>query len=169
MDINEFIEEARKNAEQCGAGLINKKSSLSGAESCTGGLVSKILTDTAGASKYFQGAVVTYSNEAKTHFIGVKNETLETVGAVSGECAAQMAAGAKREFCTGYGFSTTGIAGPEGGTEEKPVGTVYFGIAEPDGNVLTYHKTFAGDRNEIRIQAADFILKELKNIINHGK
>lgn len=102
---------------------------ISGAESCTGGLVSKLLTDVSGASAYFWGTAVVYSNDAKVQMLGVREETLEEYGAVSGPCVIEMAEGMMRRSGSDASFSISGIAGPKGGSEEKPVGTVYLGFA----------------------------------------
>lgn len=105
---------------------------ISCAESCTGGLCAKLLTDLSGISSYFYGGVVSYANEAKMSLLGVKKETLDSVGAVSSETAIEMAEGVNSRLNTSLSFSTTGIAGPTGGSEEKPVGTVWFGFASND-------------------------------------
>src|SRR5207253_8703595 len=99
------------------------------AESCTGGLVAHRLTNVPGSSAYVRGALVAYANSAKQDLLGVRRETLAAHGAVSEETAGEMAAGARRAFGASIGVSTTGIAGPDGGTPEKPVGTVCFGLA----------------------------------------
>ena len=99
------------------------------AESCTGGLIAKLITDVSGASAVFNGGVVSYSNEMKISVLGVGAETISTLGAVSEETALQMADGARRVCAADISVSATGIAGPAGGTPEKPVGTVYIGIS----------------------------------------
>jgi nicotinamide-nucleotide amidase len=103
------------------------------AESCTGGLIAHKMTDVPGSSDYFLFSAVTYSNEAKMRVLGVSQETLKAHGAVSEETAREMAEGARKVAGATHAISTTGIAGPEGGTPEKPVGTVCIGIAGPDG------------------------------------
>lgn len=112
--------------------LKEKKLTLSCAESCTGGLIAKSITDIPGCSDVFYGGVVSYDNIVKIGILGVKNETLNEYGAVSFQTAKEMALGVKRACSTDIGISTTGIAGPGGGTQEKPVGTVYIGIAIGD-------------------------------------
>ena len=109
---------------------LNKK--VSTAESCTGGLVSKRITEVSGSSAVFECGVCSYSNRIKNKILGVKNDTLKSVGAVSPETAAQMAEGVKILSDADFGISTTGIAGPTGGTPEKPVGLVYMAVS--DGN-----------------------------------
>lgn len=115
--------------------LSDRHLTLSAAESCTGGAVSSRFTAIQGASEYFMGSIVSYSNEAKINTLGVSAETLATHSAVSREVAEQMAAGARRVFGTDYSIATTGIAGPDGGTAETPVGTVWIAVATPEGVV----------------------------------
>ncbi len=109
--------------------FVNHQCTLATAESCTGGNVSRLITEIPGSSKMFQGAVVSYANEVKEHILGVKAETLATYGAVSEETVIQMAKGAKERLNVDYAIATSGIAGPDGGTSEKPVGTVWIAIA----------------------------------------
>jgi len=109
--------------------LTEKGLTIATAESCTGGYISHLLTSIPGSSAYFKGSVVAYSNDIKTELLNVKKETLEQKGAVSEEVAKEMAEGLLRRFDTDFAISTTGIAGPDGGTTEKPVGTVWIGIA----------------------------------------
>ena len=129
------------------------------AESCTGGMVSKAITDVSGASQVFWGGVVSYDNSVKENVLGVERDTLNTVGAVSHDTACQMATGVKRVIKTDIGISTTGIAGPTGGTKEKPVGTVYVGIAYKDtveGHLLSIDEKLS--REEIRQEAVKGVL-----------
>ncbi len=138
-----------------------KNVTLGCAESCTGGLLAGALTDVSGSSQAFNGGVVSYSNEVKKALLNVSATTLDTVGAVSEECAVQMAKGAARALNVNLAVSTTGIAGPSGGSDLKPVGTVCFGIyAEVSGSVwsTTYTEHFDGDRDCVRIQAVAFAL-----------
>ena len=113
--------------------LQNNHLTLCTAESCTGGLIAKRLTDVSGASEVFFGGCVTYTNEIKERLLGVSHETLETHGAVSAETAVEMARGARLRLGTDIAVSATGLAGPGGGTPELPVGTVYIGISTKDG------------------------------------
>ncbi|MEJ5361578.1 MAG: CinA family nicotinamide mononucleotide deamidase-related protein [Spirochaetota bacterium] len=129
------------------------------AESCTGGLVAKRITDVPGSSNVLLGGVVAYSNQSKVSLLGVNPVTLQTYGAVSTETALEMAAGAKEKFNADYGISTTGIAGPDGGTKDKPVGLVCFGIA--GSNTFTTQIQFAGNREQIRTMATNYILTRL--------
>ena len=129
------------------------------AESCTGGLVAKLITDVSGASEVFEGGVVSYSNEVKINLLGVARETLAARGAVSEETAREMANGARRRLCADVAVSTTGIAGPTGGTSDKPVGTVCFGVASNAGvRSVTKHFGEELSRDEIRLAAAKFAL-----------
>jgi PncC family amidohydrolase len=118
------------------------------AESCTGGNVAGRITRIAGSSAYMMGGIVSYSNDAKANLLGVSREVLENPGAVSEECAEQMAEGARRALDATFAVSTTGIAGPSGGTARKPVGLVYIGASGPDGTTVEEHH-FAGDRAQV--------------------
>ena len=134
------------------------------AESCTGGLVGKTLTDLGGSSGYYQGGIISYANTVKEQVLGVSSETLATYGAVSEETAKEMVEGVFRVLRTDYAIATTGIAGPGGGSQEKPVGLVYIGIGTPRG--ITVHKEiFIGDRTSIRKSVAEraiqYVYKEL--------
>ena len=122
------------------------------AESCTGGGVGSAITAVPGSSAVFAGGVISYSNEVKRDVLGVKAETLATVGAVSPETAAQMAEGVRQLLKTDLAVSITGIAGPDGGSDEKPVGLVWFGLATKDGT-RTEKCLFRGDRSKVREQA----------------
>lgn len=115
--------------------LKNAGVSVSCAESCTGGNIAHMITSLPGASAYFMGGVVAYSNEVKKNVLGVNAQDLEKYGAVSEQVARQMAEGARRVFHTQYAVSTTGIAGPDGGTKEKPVGTIWMAVAGPNGTI----------------------------------
>ena len=141
-----------------------KKFTISTAESCTGGLVSARLVDWPGSSSFFLEGAVTYSNEAKIARLDVKAETLRKHGAVSAETAREMAEGIARRAGANAGVSTTGIAGPDGGTPEKPVGLVYVGVFV-DGAVSSERCVFKGSRNEIREQAAERALCLLRDAI----
>ena len=134
------------------------------AESCTGGLVGKTLTDLGGSSGYYQGGIISYANTVKEQVLGVSSETLATYGAVSEETAKEMVEGVFRVLRTDYAIATTGIAGPGGGSQEKPVGLVYIGIGTPRG-ITVYKEIFIGDRDSIRKSVAEraiqYVYKEL--------
>lgn len=130
------------------------------AESCTAGLVASTIAQVPGASEVLHGGAVTYVNEIKHRVLGVSQETLDTVGAVSFDCARQMAEGARRVFGADLAVSVTGYAGPGGGSSRDPVGTVYFGIAAPDTFSVT-RCCFAGDRAAVRAQACTRALELL--------
>lgn len=140
--------------------LIMHNLQLSIAESCTGGLVSKLITDVPGASKVLLGSLVAYSNDIKQLLLNVKEETLLSMGAVSAICAEEMAKGIKHLTKSKIGVSVTGVAGPDGGTIEKPVGTVFFGIAHDD-DAISFGITFSGDRDGIRAKSAEYMILSL--------
>jgi len=127
-----------------------KGQTLALAESCTGGQLAGRITDIAGSSEYFLGAAVTYANTAKADLVGVSAATLERHGAVSEETAREMALGARKRFGATIGLSTTGIAGPGGGTPEKPVGTVHVALDAADGTRLHRRLLLPGERSLIR-------------------
>ena len=122
-------------AETLGVLLKNQKKTLSVAESCTGGMLGAEITSIPGASEYFKGGIISYSNEIKINNLSIPANTIDTFGAVSGETAEAMALSALRKFNSDYALSITGIAGPDGGTIEKPLGTVWFGLADSSGAV----------------------------------
>ncbi|OGR48418.1 MAG: hypothetical protein A2021_04395 [Elusimicrobia bacterium GWF2_52_66] len=157
--VNGDTLEAGAGALLCGAGLT-----LSCAESCTGGLLSSLITDSPGSSAYFKGSAVAYSNAAKTRLLKVRPQTLKKYGAVSELCAREMALGAKKLFSSDYALAITGIAGPEGGTPKKPVGTVCFALMGP-GKTNTFTRRFHGERTFIKRCAANFALDELRKVI----
>jgi PncC family amidohydrolase len=132
------------------------------AESCTGGLLSHILTSTSGSSIYFKGGVVAYSNEIKERVLNVQEHTLLLYGAVSAQCAQEMAEGIRSKFEADIGLSTTGIAGPTGGTPEKPVGLVWIGISTAE-ETKTFQYHFPGTREEVKKGTVTEILKYMKN------
>ena len=140
--------------------LLEKGLTISTAESCTGGLIAKCITDVSGASAVFYGGVVSYDNSVKENVLSVNKDILNSLGAVSAPVACQMASGVRRIMKTDIGISTTGIAGPGGGTPEKPVGTVYIGFAYGDrveSELLTLDSTHS--RDEIRNEAVSEIIR----------
>ena len=141
--------------------LVDNNLKIAVAESCTGGLVSATLINYPGISSVFMEGCVTYANEAKMMSLGVKEETLNTVGAVSEECAREMAEGVSKRHNTNIGLSTTGIAGPEGGSKKKPVGLVYMGITINNKTIVKKY-IFNGDRQQIRNKACKTLLNDLR-------
>ena len=140
--------------------LLSRNWTVSLAESCTGGLVSATLTELAGSSEWFERGYITYSNEAKTECLDVPAQLIESHGAVSEPVAKAMADGARINSGSDVAISITGIAGPSGGTVEKPVGTVCFGWAT-ENQTLTKTMHLNGDRQAVRQQATEFALTEL--------
>lgn len=137
---------------------------LATAESCTGGLIAYELTRIAGASNVYLGSVVAYANSVKANILGVDAELIEMCGAVDSNVAVQMADGARLAFGTDYAVSTTGIAGPDGGTKEKPVGLVYIGITGSDSKFVE-KLLLNGDRDEIRNETVKQVLTRLLKIV----
>jgi PncC family amidohydrolase len=148
-----------------GEGLREKGLSLAVAESCTGGLIGYRLTNISGSSTYYMGSITAYAYNAKVRLLKVKWETLETHGAVSDETVGEMALGVRRALAADIGISVSGIAGPTGGTAEKPVGLVYFGLSSVEG-IWTAHQIFKGSRIKVKEQAADFALAYLKDYLD---
>lgn len=141
-----------------GKTLAEQKQTISCAESCTGGLVTSMLTDIPGSSDYVLGSAVTYSNAAKQQLIGVQEASLAKYGAVSETVAKEMALGVKKLFQTTFGLGITGIAGPGGATDEKPVGLVYLAVAGPNDEVSVYRHQFTGNRVDIKNRTAMMVL-----------
>lgn len=148
-------------SERIGQALKARGATVTTAESCTGGWVAKVITDIAGSSAWFERGFVTYSNEAKAQMIGVKPATLEQHGAVSEPVVVEMAIGAIKAARADYAISISGIAGPDGGTATKPVGTVWFGFASAAGEGITRCECFSGDRENVRRQATAYALQTL--------
>jgi PncC family amidohydrolase len=141
--------------------LVERRWKIAAAESCTGGLLSKRLTDVPGSSRYMERAFVTYSNDAKQQLLGVSAEDLAAHGAVSEQVAGQMAQGARKKSKVDVGVGITGIAGPDGGSEAKPVGTVFIAVSSPLGEVVRHHR-FMGTRAIVRERAAQTALDMLR-------
>jgi len=144
--------------EKIGQQLLAQGLTLATAESCTGGLVAHRLTNISGSSAYFLGGFVTYSNEAKERFVGVRHETLLAHGAVSEETAREMARGARQQMGVDVAVAITGIAGPTGGTPEKPVGLVYVALSAVDTE-LCRRFVWSGDRVSNKIESAEAALQ----------
>jgi nicotinamide-nucleotide amidase len=138
---------------------------LSTAESCTGGTISSLITSVAGSSEYFLGSVTSYANSVKTNVLGVPEQIIEKYGAVSSECVAAMAEGVRRVTQSDYSVATSGIAGPGGGSEEKPVGTVWIGVSSKEGTE-TFRLRFNSDRKRNIERFSSSALHILLNKIN---
>ena len=138
--------------------LREKGLTLALAESCTGGMIASLVTDVPGSSGYFLGGVVSYANSAKANLLDVSEETLSRHGAVSVEAVREMARGARARFKSGVAAAVSGIAGPDGGTPEKPVGTVCFAVSGPDARETAKRRMFPGDRAVVRLAASLFCL-----------
>ena len=141
---------------------------LAVAESCTGGLISHLVTNVAGSSTYFVGGVTAYSNEVKVNLLGVRLETLERFGAVSSETVLEMAHGVRNALAADIGISVSGIAGPDGGTPEKPVGTVWIGLSSPQEE-YSRHFLWTGDRLDVKVQSAQAALMLLLEYLQEEK
>ncbi len=151
-------------AEETGALLLEKGLSLGLVESATGGLISQMVTSVAGSSDYYMGSITTYSNQAKVRLAGVKEESLKQYGAVSPQVAEEMAQGGRRALGADICLSDSGIAGPGGATETKPVGLFYIGLASKDGMYSRKH-VFSGNRQQNREKAAEAVLEWLKEYL----
>ena len=147
--------------------LRANKQTITSAESCTGGLVASMITKIAGSSDIFNGSIVTYSNKIKNQELNVKNETLEKFGAVSCEVVNEMLDGVICKFDANYAIAISGIAGPAGGTEKKPLGTVVIGISDAKHHKIVNVYIFKGSREEVQIQAAKHSLKEILKFLQN--
>jgi nicotinamide-nucleotide amidase len=155
-------------AKKLGARLLMKGLRLATAESCTGGWIAKVLTDIAGSSDWFDCAIVSYSNAAKKHFLKVPDGVLLDHGAVSENTVIAMLQGLFLETSADAGISVSGIAGPGGGSVEKPAGTVWIAVSLRDQMVHTQKFLFTGDRREVRLQAVDASLRALLELVERG-
>lgn len=158
-------DELQQLAQEVGQALIAKKLMLSFAESCTGGLASAVVTGIPGSSAWFDGGVVTYSNQAKQDLLQVSTESLKQYGAVSEQVASEMANGLLKQGRADITVSVTGIAGPDGGTSQKPIGTVCFAWASKNSPVKTQRILFTGNRQEIRQQSVRAMLLGIKGLL----
>ena len=148
-------------AGEVAAVLTEQKLTLAVAESCTGGGLCQALTDIPGSSAWFDRGFITYSNQAKIEMLGVSSTLLEQYGAVSFEAARAMVEGVHGQSNAELAIAITGIAGPDGGTAEKPVGTVFFGIGQKGQAVKIDKRRFKGGREEVRARSVEFVLKAL--------
>lgn len=152
--------------------LTEQHKKLAVAESCTGGWLAKALTDQSGSSDWFERGFVTYSNLAKHEMLSVSLDTLENFGAVSEKTVAEMATGALEHSHADVSVSISGIAGPGGGSAEKPVGLVWFGFAQHEATdtvVLSKKEIFTGDREAVRHQAVTFALQQLVDLLQNSR
>lgn len=143
---------------ELGEKLVSKNLTIATAESCTGGLLANRITNVPGSSRYFERGVIVYSNQSKNELLNVPTEVIESYGAVSLETAKALAIGIKEVASTDLGLGVTGVAGPAGGTSEKPVGLVYIGLAARE-NIEVRKFNFNGDRLEIKNQTCEEALK----------
>ena len=153
-------------AQQLGIQLAQKRLTLVTAESCTGGWISKLVTDIPGSSAWFDRGFVTYSNQAKVETLGVSEEIINKHGAVSEQAALEMARGALHHSAANISIAVSGIAGPGGGSREKPVGFVCFAWLQLSGFERAESICFEGDREQIRFQAAHYVLHRLLELLN---
>lgn len=161
-----MINKSEIAAKAAADALLSTKKTLATAESCTGGLLGKLMTDIPGVSEVYLGGGVTYANSAKVTICGVKEATLAAHGAVSDEVACEMAEGIRLALGADIGVSTTGVAGPGGGSAEKPVGLVYVGVSDKNGTRA--FKLLHGEnlsRDEIRYKTAEFVFGQIKQVI----
>ena len=155
----------RKITEKIIRYLTQRQQTITFAESCTGGRIAAEFTAVSGASSVLHGSVVTYSNEIKHRWLGVRKDTLEKEGAVSRTCVQEMLDGVQKLSDSDYAIAVSGIAGPTGGTELKPVGTVYIGIKTPF-SMKVYHCHFHGNREQIQEQSVVFAIEKLDEAVN---
>lgn len=148
-------------AQQLGLSLKQKSLTLITAESCTGGMLSAAITSIPGSSAWFERGFVTYSNQSKFDLLGIDSSIIARYGAVSEQVAFQMAKGALAHSLADISISITGVAGPDGGTVDKPVGLVWFGLAQRGAGVQCFEQRFSGDRAAVRKQAVIFALELL--------
>lgn len=160
-----FSREITSLAQSLKEHALSAKVTIATAESCTGGLIGGAITSMPGSSEYFLGGIISYANSVKSGVLGVPQSVLDTVGAVSRECAEAMANGASRVVHADIAVAVTGIAGPDGGSAEKPVGTVWFGLKTPKGTT-TELKVFSGNRDSVREQT---VINALKLLIAAAK
>ncbi len=153
-DVNDLAVEFGRALAAAGLSLVT-------AESCTGGLVAKLVTDVAGSSSWFDRGFVTYTNRAKQEMLGVSKTSIADHGAVSEEVVRQMASGALAASRAQIAIATSGVAGPSGGSSEKPVGTVWFAWAYHGNSLVTDVQMFSGDRQGIRLRAAEHAMRRV--------
>ena len=158
----------RELSRQVGESLLHRDWTVGIGESCTGGLVSKLLTDVPGSSQYLKGGVVAYANEAKIQLLSVDEASITAHGAVSEKVAAEMAVGAAGAFGADVGLAIIGISGPTGASPGRPLGTVWFALSIP-GEVIREVARFPGDREAVRESAAGYALRLLLQVASKGE
>ena len=158
----------RQQTQQLGDQLLAQNLTLATAESCTGGWVSKIITDIDGSSRWFECALVTYSNQSKRDLLGVSQTSLDQFGAVSLPVVKEMVLGLLDRCNANLGVSISGIAGPGGGTADKPVGTVWIAWAKPGVVIESMRFQFKGDRAAVRMQAVEEALNGVQRLLANG-
>ena len=170
MSLNDRVSDdsLSEAGEQLAKTLIDRKQTMTTAESCTGGWVAKVLTDRAGSSSYVLAGIVTYSNDAKKELLGVSDASLDSHGAVSAPVVREMVAGALAATRADVAVAVSGVAGPGGGSDDKPVGTVWFawGRSPTDTEAVVEH--FNGDRDSVRRQAVLFALQGVRAYLENG-
>lgn len=152
-------------AQQLGECLTAKAVKLATAESCSGGWIAKTITDLPGSSQWFEGAIVCYSNESKHELLGVSTKTIEEFGAVSGDTVLEMTDGLFAHTAADVVVSVSGIAGPDGGSEDKPVGTVWLCWGKRDKTSLAHEYHFEGDREAVRLQSVEAALMAVLDVM----
>lgn len=157
--------ELQQLSRKLGHELKPKRLKLAVAESCTGGMLSEVITGVSGSSKWFDRGFVVYSNQAKQEMLNVPEAMLKQFGAVSRQVVGAMARAALMNSHADVSIAITGIAGPSGGTKEKPVGLIWFGFLANGARVKTYHRYFKGSRESVRQQAVKFALEKLSDLI----
>lgn len=170
MSPNESAADAALNeaGDQLAEVLLKRRFTIATAESCTGGWVAKILTDRAGSSAYLLAGIVSYSNDAKSELLGVKDSSLESHGAVSEPVVREMVAGALATTGADVAVAISGVAGPDGGSDDKPVGTVWFAWGRSAADTEAVVEYFSGDRDAVRRQAVLFVLQGVKAYLENG-
>lgn len=162
-----LVQEARVEVVSTVRVLGDKNLTVGFAESCTGGLLSSFLTELSGVSQVFMGSIISYDNKIKQKFLNVSEETLKAKGAVSAEAATQMAVGAVKALDVSVAVSVTGIAGPSGGSDLKPVGTVFIAVAGLNREAQVFGHQFAGDRKTVQLQTCVEAMKHLKKFLEN--
>lgn len=152
-------------ARKLGRALLVRRARVATAESCTGGWIAKVLTDVPGSSQWFESGIVAYSNAAKDALLGVSSDLIATHGAVSEEVVRAMAEGARAQLGVDLAVAVSGIAGPDGGSADKPVGTVWLAWAAPR-DTTAEHRIFAGDREAVRRQSVALAIQRLVDLLS---